>query len=72
MKTYNITINGVTYAVEVEEVGGVASAPVAAPVSQAVQEAAPVQEAPPAPAVCPACGADNAGGKFCEFCGTAL
>ena len=29
MKTYNITINGVTYAVEVEEVGGVASAPAA-------------------------------------------
>ena len=49
-----------------------ASAPVAAPVSQAVQEAAPVREAPPAPAVCPACGADHAGGKFCEFCGTAL
>ena len=49
MKTYNITINGVTYAVEVEEVGGVASAPVAAPA------AAPVApKAAPAPAAAPA------------------
>ena len=30
MKTYNVTVNGVTYAVQVEEVGG-AYAPVAAP-----------------------------------------
>ena len=45
MKTYNITINGVTYAVEVEEVGAVATAPVAAP-------AAP--KAAPAPAAAPA------------------
>ena len=32
MKTYNITVNGVTYTVSVEEVGGVA-APAAAPVA---------------------------------------
>ena len=32
MKKYNITVNGTTYEVVVEEVGGVASAPVAAPV----------------------------------------
>ena len=56
MKTYNITINGVTYAVEVEEVGGVASAPVAAPA------AAPVApKAAPAPAAAPA--APKAAGK---------
>jgi len=51
MKTYNITINGVTYAVEVEEVGGVASAPVAAPAAPAAPVAAPVapKAAPAAP-----------------------
>ena len=49
MKTYNITINGVTYAVEVEEVGTVASAPVAAPAAApAAPKAAPVA-APAAP-----------------------
>ena len=31
MKTYNITVNGVTYTVNVEEVSGAASAPAAAP-----------------------------------------
>ena len=50
MKTYNITINGVTYAVEVEEVGAVASAPVAAPAPAAAPKAAPVA-APAAPKV---------------------
>ena len=57
MKTYNITINGVTYAVEVEEVGGVASAPVAAP-SPAAPVAAPVapKAAPAAPAAPKAAG----------------
>ena len=51
MKTYNITINGVTYAVEVEEVGGVASAPVAAPAAPAAPVVAPVapKAAPAAP-----------------------
>ena len=48
MKTYNITVNGVTYTVEVEEVG--ATAAVAAPAAAAV--AAPV--AAPAPAAAPA------------------
>ena len=51
MKTYNITINGVTYAVEVEEVGGVVSAPAAAPAPVAAP-AAP--KAAPAPAAAPA------------------
>ena len=48
MKTYNITINGVTYAVEVEEVGGVASAPAAAPAAPVAPKAAPAA-APAAP-----------------------
>ncbi len=46
MKTYNITVNGVTYVVSVEEVAG--GAPVAAPV------AAPAPVAKPAPAAAPA------------------
>ena len=53
MKTYNITINGVTYAVEVEEVGGVA-APAAAPAPVAAPAAAPAApKAAPAPAAAP-------------------
>ena len=47
MKTYNITVNGVTYTVEVEEVGATASAPVAA----APVAAAPVAGGAAAPAV---------------------
>jgi biotin carboxyl carrier protein len=47
MKTYNITVNGVTYTVEVEEVGATAAAPAAAPVAAPV--AAPA--AAPAPVV---------------------
>ena len=31
MKKYNITVNGITYAVEVEEAGSAAAAPAAAP-----------------------------------------
>ncbi len=53
MKTYNITVNGVTYVVDVEEVGATASAPaapaatpVAAP--KAAPAAAPVKKAAPA------------------------
>ena len=48
MKTYNITVNGVTYVVSVEEVGGVA-APAAAP----APVAAPTPVAAPAPAPAP-------------------
>ena len=44
MRKFNVTVNGVAYDVEIEEVGAVASAPVAAP--------APV--ASPAPAAAPA------------------
>lgn len=61
MKTYNITINGVTYAVEVEEVGGVASAPVAAPAPAAAPAAHAAPKAAPAPVAAPA--APKAAGK---------
>jgi biotin carboxyl carrier protein len=50
MKTYNITVNGVTYTVEVEEVG--AGAAVAAPAAAPV--AAPAPAAAPAPKTAPA------------------
>ncbi len=43
MKTYNITVNGVTYVVDVEEVGAGVAAPVAAPAPKAA----------PAPAAAP-------------------
>lgn len=50
MKKYNITVNGVTYEVIVEEAGSVASAPVAAPAAAPAPVAAPT----PAPAAAPA------------------
>ncbi len=52
MKKYNITVNGNTYEVLVEEVGGVASAPVAPVFSAPV--ATPVAAAPAAPKAAPA------------------
>lgn len=49
MKKYNVTVNGETFAVEVEEIGG--AAPVAAPVAApAPKAAAPAPVAAPAPA----------------------
>ena len=53
MKKYNVTVNGTLYEVEVEEIGEVASAPVAAP---AAAPAAPVAapKAAPKPAAKPA------------------
>ena len=50
MRKFNVTVNGVAYDVVIEEVGAVASAPVAAPAPVA---AAPVA-APAAPAAAPA------------------
>ena len=50
MKTYNITVNGVTYTVNVEEVSA-GAAPVVAPAPVA---AAPVAAAPVAPKAAPA------------------
>ena len=62
MKTYNITVNGVTYTVEVEEVGATAAAPaaaVAAPVAAPAPAAAPAAapKAAPAPKASGAAGA---------------
>ena len=56
MKTYNITVNGVTYTVDVEEVGAsvAASAPAAAPVAApAAPKAAPAAAPKSAPAASP-------------------
>ena len=51
MKKYNITVNGTTYEVVVEEAGEVSSAPAySAPVSAPVSAAAPAPKAAPAPA----------------------
>ena len=62
MKKYNITVNGNTYEVVVEEVGGTASAPVAAPVFTApvaTPAAAPAPAAPKASAPAGAAGANK-------------
>ena len=59
MKTYNVTVNGVTYSVVVEEVGAgaVASAPVAAPTAPVAPKAAPaVPAAVPAAPAAPTAG----------------
>jgi len=64
MKKYNIVVNGIAYAVEVEEVGsGTASAPAAAPAPAPkaapapAAPAAPAPAAPAAPAAAPSAGA---------------
>ena len=49
MRRFNVTVNGVTYDVVVEEVGGApAQAPVAAPVAAPAPAAAPAASAPKA------------------------
>ncbi len=53
MKKYNVTVNGVLYEVEVEEVGGAYSAPVAAAPAAPVAAPAPAA-APAAPVAAPA------------------
>ncbi len=73
MKKYNITVNGTTYEVVVEEAGEVASAPVAqAPAIQA----APAPAAAPAPVQAPkapaAQGADGANKVTAPMPGTIL
>ena len=59
MRKFIINVNGNSYEVEVEEVGGAPSAPVAAPA--AAQKAAPKAAAAPAPAAAaaPPAGATN-------------
>jgi biotin carboxyl carrier protein len=49
MRKFNISVNGTSYNVEVEEIGGF-SAPVAAPAAMAAPAAAPAAAAPAAPA----------------------
>ena len=61
MKKYNITVNGNTYEVLVEEVGGAASAPVATPVFSA-PVAAPAA-APAAPKAAPAASGNTGANK---------
>ncbi len=53
MRKFNITVNGKSYEVEVEEVGGMASAPVSRPAA-APRPAAPAASKPAAPAPKPA------------------
>ena len=60
MKKFNIKVNGKTYEVEVEELGGtpaVYTAPVAPVAAPATAPAAPVQAAPAAPAASGTAGA---------------
>lgn len=71
MKRYNVTVNGNTYQVEVEEVKGEFTQPVAptpAPVAVQHPAAAPQQTAAPAPAEAPkpAAKATNAAGEKIE------
>jgi biotin carboxyl carrier protein len=65
MKQYNITVNGTTYAVEVEEVGG-ASMPSAPRVQAAPVAPAPAAAPAPAPKVvsAPAAAPVTAGGEL--------
>ena len=59
MKKYNITVNGTTYEVVVEEAGEVASAPVAVSAPVATPVAAPAPAAPKAQAPAGAQGANK-------------
>lgn len=55
MRKFNVTVNGVAYDVEIEEVGAVASAPVAVPAAVAAPApAAAPTAAPAAPKAAPA------------------
>lgn len=60
MRKFNITVNGKTYEVDVEEVGGASTAAYAAPVAAAPVQAAPAaapSQAPSTPAPKPAASA---------------
>ena len=57
MKKYRVNVNGTVYEVELEEITGVAAAPVAAaPAPVAAPAPAPAPVAAPAPAAAPAAG----------------
>lgn len=63
MKKFQVTVNGNTYEVEVADLGGAVSAPVAAPKAAPAAPAAPKAAAPapaaPAPAAAPVAIADG-------------
>lgn len=62
MRKFNITVNGKTYEVDVEEVGGVSTAAYTAPAAAAPVQAAPAAApAPSAPAPKPAAASTGAG-----------
>lgn len=52
-KKFNVTVNGTTYEVEVEEVKAAGGAPKAAPTPKAAPAPAPAPKAAPAPAAAP-------------------
>lgn len=54
MKNYNVTVNGVTYTVTVEEIGEVASTPAAPAAPASVPAPAPAPKAAPTPKAAPA------------------
>ena len=64
MKKYNITVNGKTYEVEVEELGGVA-APARPQVAAPAPKAAP--QAAPAPAAPKSCTGGRWGYCYCAY-----
>jgi len=57
MKKFNVTVNGITYEVEVEEVKAAGSAPKATPAPKAAPAPAPAPKAAPAPAAKATAGA---------------
>lgn len=59
MKKYNVTVNGKTYEVEVEEVGSAAYSAPAATVPAPAQAAAPAATPAPAPKAAPAAAPAN-------------
>jgi len=76
MKRFNITVNGKSYDVAVEEVGGAApvqAAPAAAP-APAPAASAPVEAHKPKIRFCDQCGAKitSETAKFCAECGNKL
>ena len=72
MKKYNITVNGNTYEVVVEEVGAQASAPVYAPATVAPVATAAPAAAPAAPKAPAASGAAGANKVIAPMPGTIL
>lgn len=72
MKKYNITVNGTTYEVLVEEAGTVASAPAFAPVATPAPQTVAAPAAAPAPAAPKASGAAGATKVTAPMPGTIL